>query len=547
MDEPVHTPAPDPAPDSVPGSEAPTPKILTRWRPSMVWLLPIVAALIGSWMAVRAYTSKGPAITITFLGAEGLEAGQTRLRCKDVEVGKVTALGLSKDLAHVVVTAELSKEATSLLSSNSRFWIVRARIGSTGISGLGTLLSGAYIAMDPGQPVEGDRVEHDFTGLETPGLLTARLPGILVVLQAEKVGSLNIGSPVHYRQIRVGEVAGFDLDKDGKSVTIKAFIKAPYDALVRTETRFWDAGSVDVSMDATGLRLRSDSLVDVLLGGISFENPESLEGGGKVAKGHIFTLYANHDAISEKVIRNRHYYVVNFNDSVRGLVRRAPVEYQGIKVGEVEDFKLEFQTKTLEGKIPVLIALEPERFTVIGDATPTGVVIEQLVKRGLRAQLKPASLLTGSMFVDLSFHPKAPVRGLGRYGKYPEIPTMPSTMTVMLDNLASFAGQLQKLPLENMVAELRAAIPMLKDTLAQTNALMARLDKETAPKAEATMAQAQATLATLEKTLHADSPVQQDLHQALEEFTKASRALRELADTLERQPESLVFGKEKQK
>jgi len=547
MDEPVRDPAPYPAPDPVPDGAAPEPRILRRWRPSMVWLLPMVAALIGSWMAMRAYTSKGPAITITFLGAEGLEAGQTRLRYKDVEVGKVTALGLSKDLAHVVVTAELSKEAASLLSRNSRFWIVRARIGSTGISGLGTLLSGAYIAMDPGQPVEGDSFEHNFTGLETPGLLTTRMPGTLVVLQAEKVGSLNIGSPVHYRQIRVGEVAGFDLDRDGKSVSITAFIKAPYDALVRTDTCFWDAGSVDVSLDASGIRMRSDSLTDVLLGGISFENPESLEGGGKVPKGHVFTLYANHDAISEKVIRNRQFYVVNFNESVRGLVRRAPVEYQGIKVGEVEDFRLEFHTNTLEGKIPVLIALEPERFTVVGGRTPTGVVMEQMVKRGLRAQLKPASLLTGSMFVDLSFHPKAPVRGLGRYGKYPEIPTMPSTMTVMLDNLASFASQLQKLPLDEMVAEVRAAIPMLKDTLAQTSTLMARLDKETAPKAEATMAQAQATLAALEKTLHADSPVQQDLHQALEEFTKASRALRELADTLERQPESLVFGKEKQK
>ncbi len=527
---------------------APEPRVQMRWRPSMVWLLPLVAASIGAWMAVRAYTSKGPAITITFLSAEGVEAGQTRIRYKDVEVGKVTAVGLSQDLSHVVVTAEMNKEAAPLLSANTRFWIVRARIGSSGISGLGTLLSGAYVAMDPGAPVEDHAFTRDYTGLEAPGLQTTHQPGLLVQLRAEKAGSLNIGSPVHYRQIRVGEVAGYDLEKDGQSVSIKVFINAPYDALVRTDTRFWDAGGVDVSLDANGLRMRSESISDILLGGVAFENPVSLNGSERVPRGHVFTLYPNHDSISEKVIKNRHFYVVHFNESVRGLSHGAPVEFQGIKVGEVEDFKLEFHADTLEGKIPVLIALEPERFAVVGAKTPsTDAVIQQLVKRGLRAQLKPASLLTGSMFVDLGFHPKGPPRAMGRYGKYPEIPSMPSTMSAMVDNIASLAERIQKLPLEEVVGELRAALPVLQDTLKQTSALMARLDQETAPQAKATLEQAQTTFATLERTLRADSPTQQDLRRALEEFTKASRALRDLADSLERQPESLVFGKGKQK
>lgn len=540
MDEPVRDPA---FQDS-----APEPQIQMRWRPSMVWLLPLIAALIGAWMAVRAYTSRGPSITITFLSAEGLEAGQTKLRYKDVEIGKVTAMGLSKDLTRVVVTAELNKDAAPLLSVNSRFWIVRARIGSSGISGLGTLLSGAYIAMDPGQPVEDQAFDNAYTGLESPGLLTTKQAGLLVILQADKAGSLNIGSPVHFRQIRVGEVAGFDLEKDGRSVSIKAFIHAPYDSLVNTATRFWDAGGVDVSLDASGIRMKSESLSDILLGGISFENPESLEAGVKVPKGHVFTLYPNHDAISEQVIRQRHYYVVNFNESVRGLTRGAPVEFRGIKVGEVQDFKLEFHADSLEGRIPVLIALEPERFSVLGPkASSTDAVVAQLVKRGLRAQLKPASLLTGSMFVDLGYSTQGPARSLGRYGKYPEIPTMPSTMTAMVDNLANLAERLQKLPLEEIVEEVRTAIPALKAALQQTTVLMAKLDQDTAPQAKATLAQAQATLATLEKTLRADSPAQQDLHRALDEFAKASRSLRELADTLERQPEALIFGKGKQK
>jgi paraquat-inducible protein B len=299
--------------------------------------------------------------------------------------------------------------------------------------------------------------------------------------------------------------------------------------------------------------VRSESLTDILLGGIAFENPVSLDASERVSKGHVFTLYPNHDAITEKVIQNRRHFVLHFNESVRGLTRGAPVEYQGIKVGEVEDFKLEFHADTLEGKIPVLIAIEPERFAVVGgrastlDAKAMDATVQQLVKRGLRAQLKPASLLTGSMFVDLAFSPLPVPKALGRHGKYPEIPTMPSTMTAMVDNLARLAERLQKLPLEQIVGEVRAALPALKDALEKASALMARLDAETAPQAKATMAQAQATLATLDQTLRADSPTQQDLRRALEEFAKASRALRELAETLERQPEALVFGKGKER
>ena len=528
--------------------EIPETKVVLRRRPSMVWLLPLVAAFIGAWMAMKAYTAKGPTITISFLSAEGLEAGQTRLRFKDMEIGKVTAVNLSKDLSQVVVTAELKKEATGLLSENSRFWIVRARIGTSGISALGTLLSGAYIGMDPGQPSPDEKFNHAYKGMESAGMVTTHLPGILVRLRAEKVGSLNIGSPVRYRQIRVGDVAGFDLDKGGKSVSIMVFINAPYDTLVRRETRFWDSGALDVSMDTTGIRMKSDSLVDTLLGGISFETPISLEESGPVTKDQVFTLYPNRESINEKVFLDRRFYVLNFNESMRGLTRGAPVEYQGIKVGEVEDFKLEFHADTLEGKVPVLIALEPERFSVVGGKpVSTEKVIQQLVQRGLRAQLKPASLLTGSMFVDLAFHPQAPPRNIGRYGKYQELPTLPSTMGAMLENMASFVERLQKLPLEDVVNQLRTAIPILKDTLQQANLLMAHLDQETAPQAKATLAQAQATLATLDKMLKSDSPTQNDLHVALDEFAKASKALRELADTLERNPESLIFGKGKQK
>lgn len=528
--------------------EVPEPVVkVGKWRISIIWLIPAVATLIGGWMAFKAYTDRGPTVILTFQSADGLEPGQTRIRIRDVDMGKVTALDLSSDLTQVLVTAELKKEATHLLSENSRFWVVRARIGTAGVSGLSTLLSGAYIGFDPGKAgPEGSTPPKHFKGLETPPIVTTHQPGTLFTLESEQLGSLNIGSPVHYRQIRVGEVAGFDLNRDGHSVTIKVFIHAPYDALVRMGTRFWDAGGVEIAADLNGVRLRSESLVDLILGGISFETPVSLEMSDAAPGDHVFVLYPDHDKIRERVYLERHYYVVNFNESVRGLSRGAPVEFRGIKVGQVEDLSLEFHADTLEGKIPVLIAVEPERFTIVGSQREsTDHIIQRLVERGLRAQLKTGSLLTGSLVVDLAFQPNALRQELRRHGSYAEIPTIPSSLGALMTNLTKFAERLEKLPITEVMEELRTGLQGLKATLKQAQGLVRRLDQETAPQAQAALQQAQATLATLDKTLRADSPTQKELQNALAEMAKAARAMKDLADTLERHPESLLFGKGK--
>ncbi|MDR3672691.1 MAG: MlaD family protein [Holophaga sp.] len=530
MDEPLRQP-----------EDLPEPAV--RWRrPSLVWLIPLVAAIIGCWIALKAYREHGPTITITFQTAEGLEAGQTRIKYKDVEVGRVTAINLSPDFSQVVVTAELKREVDAKLSENTRFWVVRARIGTNGISGLGTLLAGAYIGMDPGPH---GKLLREFKGLESAPILTPNSPGAMMELKAEKLGSLNIGSPVTFRQIHVGEVEGFDLDPDGQSVRIKIQIHAPYHKLIHRDTRFWDSGGVDLSLDANGMRLHTDSMVQLLLGGIAFENPPQSE-PVEAPPNQTFTLFPSHDQALEPVYRDRQLFLVNFNESVRGLVRGAPVEYRGVRVGQVEEVRLEFHSQELEGRIPVLLALEPERFAFTGGrGEPFEAVMTRLVRKGFRAQLKPGSLLTGNLFVGLDFFPQAPARALARSGGFREIPTMPSAMGALLDNLARVAERLQKLPLEEVAGEVRATFPVLRETLQQTRALMARLDTETAPQAKATLAQAQTTLAALERTLDSGSPTQTDLRRALDQFAQAAQALRNLADTLERHPESMIFGKGK--
>jgi len=519
----------------------PEPKVRTQHRLSVVWLIPLVAALIGSWLAFKAYTSKGPTITISLQSAEGLEQGHSKVKYKDVEIGKVTTIDLSKDYSRVLVTVELTKNASGLLSANSRFWVVRARISTNGVSGLGTLLSGAYIAMDPGNP---GAPAKSFQGLEMPPTITTHQEGRTFSLRAEKLGSINIGSPVLFRHIRVGEVEGYELEKDGQAVEIKAFVHGPYVNLVRKDSRFWNAGGVDVTVDTSGIRMSSDSLVDMLLGGIAFESPISLDASDLAPEGQVFALFPSHDQINERIYLNRQYYVVNFHESVRGLTRGAPVEFRGIQVGQVEDIKLELSADKMEANVPVLIAIEPERLRFM-DRSKAAVdsVIEGLVARGMRAQMKTGSLLTGSLYVDLDFYPKTPARSLGRHGNYREIPTVPTTMGSMISNLTKFLDRLQALPIEELSSDLRASLPALRGALEGANALMARLDKETVPQAQATLEQARSTLSTMEQVLKSDSPVQQDLQRALEEFTKAARALRDLAETLERHPESLVRGK----
>ncbi len=538
MNEPLQEPESTPQPAE--------PVVRARRRLPTVWLIPLVATLIGIWLAFNAYVDKGPTFTIAFHSGEGLEAGRTKIKCKDVEVGKVKAIRLSEDRQKVLVTAELTRDAASLLTDSARFWVVRARVSTSGISGLGTLLSGAYISMDPGDP--GKSADR-FEGLETPPIISSQQDGRMFTLRAEKLGSMTAGSPVYFRQIPVGEVAGFDLEKDGQSVSIKVFVRAPYDQLVHKNTRFWNVGGVDVTVDANGIRMSSDSMIDLLLGGVAFENPVSLEPVEPTPPNHVFALYASHERIYEQVYLDKRYYVLDFNESVRGLTRGAPVEFRGLKVGQVEDLKLEFNAQKLEMHVPVLVAIEPERLSVLGGGGVGSLdaVMEKLVARGLRAQLKMGSLLTSSLFVDLDFYPQAAPRSLDRYGKYREIPTIPTTMGALVSNLTKFLDRLQKLPLEDITNELKTSIPALRESLQQATALLTRLDKETAPQAQATLAQAQATLATLEKTLRTDSPVQSDLQRALDEFAKASRALRDLADTLERNPESLVWGKEKEK
>jgi paraquat-inducible protein B len=527
---------------------------------SIVWLVPIIAILIGGWLAYKGLTEKGPIVTISFESAEGLEAGKTKLKYKDVEIGQVQTIRFNVDLSRVLVTAELVKEAEPYLTENTRFWVVRPRVSASGVSGLGTLFSGAYIGMDPGR--EGKPASR-FEGLEIPPLVTTATPGREFLLRANALGSLDVGSPVYYRQIQVGRVISYELDKEGKTLSIKVFINAPHDALVRKNTRFWNASGFDLKIDAGGLKINTESLVSIMMGGIAFETPTSLEAGGPVEEGYEFKLYETRDSIFERTYTQKMYYILNFNESIRGLTVGAPVEFRGIKIGQVVDIKAEYNPETLSPRITVLVETEPQRWgRTDADTADPGRQIQQLVEKGLRAQLKTGSLLTGQLFVDVDFHPDAPKAQVKYEQNFPEIPTIPAPLQIITARVNELLSKLEKLPIEQIgkdlgdtlqnvkrlseSKQLLEAVQSLNETLQHTRQLVQNLDSNVAPAIGSTLDQAQKTLMSVEGTLGKDAPLQHEMRRALKELAEAARGIRILTDYLERHPDSLIYGKGKE-
>jgi paraquat-inducible protein B len=510
--------------------DAPEAIVKVKKQFSIVWVVPLVALLIGGWLAFKAMSEKGPTITITFKTAEGLEAGKTKIKFKNVEVGQVESITLGEagsDL--VIVTAEMVKGAKEHLTENTRFWVETARIGAGGASGLGTLFAGAYIGIDLGEP--GGKETLSFKGLEIPPVVTTGLLGSHFKLKAEKLGSINVGSPIYYRQIKVGQVVAYEMVKDGAAVDFKIFIHAPYHEYVRKNTRFWNASGVDVSVDSSGIQIKTQSFVTILIGGIAFETPTDSGPSPAAKEGAAFRLYESRERIREKAHVVKRKWLLLFDGSVRGLAVGAPVEFKGIKVGEVVDVKLEFDLEKLAFRIPVLVDIEPDRIAFFGKQTVSRRELnEVLVEKGLRAQLKMGSLLTGQLYVDYDLYPDAPPAKIKWDGIYPQMPTIPTPMEEITRNISQIVKKVDKMPLVEIGNDLRDTMANLSKTTAELQKLVQKLDANVAPAATDTLKQAQTTLIKVDRLLNADSPTGHELKRALAELAEAARNISILMD-----------------
>ena len=527
---------------------------------SLVWIIPVVAALIGGWLTYKTLSEMGPTVTITFEDGAGLEAGKTKIKYKSIAVGTVKSVSISADLSQVLVTAELNKQAEPHLTDKTLFWVVRPMIGLGGISGLETLVSGSYIAIDP-RPGPSART---FTGLEKPPGVTGEDEGAQFQLHAANLGSSAPGAPIFYHDIQVGRVLDYALDEDGGGVSIEVFIQAPHHLRVRDTSRFWQLSGFELSVGAEGLDVKMESLSSLITGGIAFDTPATAGGSRDPSQaGTVFKLFKSFASIQDAKYVLTRPFLVNFDGSVRGLSVGAPVEFRGIKIGMVSDIAVNLNPKTLEIQIPVLIEIQPERITatqviqahVVEDKY---AIMKQMVHRGLRAQLETGSLLTGQLFVQLDFHPDLPPQELLLTGKYPEIPAIPAAMDELRRTVTDVMAEVRRLPLDKIAQEILATVEggnrlvNSQDTqkaVHNLNAALGNVEKLTEgldQQADALATSLDQTLVTVRKALEVadpNSPAGVNMNSALKELAAAARSIRVLADYLEQHPEALVKGK----
>ena len=563
----------DPDPATNGALALPEARVIHSRRPrlSLVWLVPLLALAIGASLVVRSFLQAGPRIEIEFRTAEGLEAGKTEVRYKEVVVGRVQSVRLTETRKRVLATVKLDRSAAGLAVEDTLFWVVRPRVGLGGVTGIGTLLSGAYIGVDAGQSAN-ERTA--FLGLEVPPYVLRGEPGAVFVLRAGELGSLDVGSPIYYRRTPVGRVVGYTLDAQADELSVKAFIEAPYLRLVTPDTRFWNASGVELSLDANGLNVSTQTIASVIAGGIAFDQPPDSVRGEPAAPNTAFTLFADRRAAMALPLGPALPVRMVFDGSLRGLAPGAPVDFRGVEIGQVRSLSLQHDVAAGSFPVQVLADLYPLRLGAVRNALPGKspnaagadvALLQRLVERGLRAQLRTGNLLTGQLFVAMDFYPKAGAAPARLQDGVLTLPTVTGTLGELQAQVAGIVEKLGKLPIEDIgrgLADtlrqtdttLKALTPEAQQTLIETRRTLQSTQTllgQVGPEAQAglaelrqAMASSRAAIERLDQNLLQEgAPLQRKLDLTLEELQRAAHSLRLLGDLLQRHPESLLRGK----
>ncbi|NQD74991.1 intermembrane transport protein PqiB [Pseudomonas sp. CM27] len=518
-----------------------------RWNISLVWIVPILALLVGASLVVRNWMQEGPVISISFRTGDGLVAQKTPVKYRSVVIGGVTSVELADDRNSVVVKVQLNKDAQSFASEGARFWVVRPRIGAGGVSGIDTLLSGSFIGADAGQ---SGGPQNRFTGLETPPPITYGEKGKRFVLTARDLGSLDIGSSIYYRKIPVGQVVSYALREDGRGVDVDIFVNAPYDAFVTHDSRFWNASGIDVKVGADGVKINTESLSALLVGGLAFGTPAFAEQAELAADQQRFRLFADREAaLAPPSGRSRHLRL-RFEQALRGLSVGAPVEFMGVPFGKVTAIQLDYDEQKQTFPVMVDAVVFPQRLGPVqakmlkardpdsDDETATRQLIGSFVEHGLRAQARSGNLITGQMYIALDFYPDAAKVAFDSSPGPLRIPTIPGSLERVQEQLQGLVDRLRELPLERIASGLDNNLSELQRSLKQFNS-------QTLPGVTRTLDDIRKTVNTANSAISENSPQRERLGETLDELDRMSRSVRDLTDYLGRHPESLIRGKPK--
>jgi paraquat-inducible protein B len=522
-----------------------------RRRISAIWLVPLAAVAIGAWMVIHTYLTQGPEVAITFATAEGIEVGKTKIKLRAVAIGLVETVELGEDLATVTVRARLDPGTRTLLREDTQFWVVRPRFGRSGLSGLGTVLSGAYIEVAPGAGAEGRRT---FRGLDDMPVTPPTTAGLHVTLVSPDTAGLGAGNPVLYRGYTVGRVESATLDLKTKRSNYRLFIEAPYDDLVTSNSRFWNASGISVDLGADGLAVKTESLEALLMGGVAFDIPDGSEPGTRVERFTEFELFADHASIGRHPATYHLDYVLLFDTSVRGLLAGAPVEYRGIRVGSVEQVPfLEAGSAILgsaaQAAIPVRIRLDPVRFDLsdtVAGRTELATMLAERVQAGLRASLKSGSLVTGRLFVALDIVDDVKPAAVREAGGHTFFPTESSGLEQIELKVAALLDKLQQLPLDTTLASARGTLDAVTTTVATANDTLRDLNVILAQDATKRLPAAlDGTMTALSRTLEGLAPgsvLYEDLQEAVAGLSASLSGLEQLLATLNARPSALVLS-----
>jgi paraquat-inducible protein B len=524
--------------------------LTSHWHgPSLVWLVPLLALVIGAVLVVRSMLATGPLIEIDFASADGLRAGQTEVRFKEVSVGKVETVTLSQDRKQVHVAVRLHRSASSFAVEDTQFWVVKPRIDLGGVSGLETLFSGAYIGVDAGISKEGRK---QFSGLPTPPPFLRGEPGRGFVLKTKDLGSLDVGSPVLYRRTKVGRVVGYQLDTALDEVLVRVFIESPYESLINAKTRFWNASGVDLSLNANGLTLNTQTLGTVLSGGVTFEQSGDLSAMQHAAPdGFGFTLFSDRQTALAPPDGLPLTVRMVFDQSVRGLSVGAPIDFLGLEIGEVKSIQMRFDPARKRYPVEVLADIFPARLsehvTSVTDQREEVLrdrnLIKRLVEHGVQAQARTGNLLTGQLYIAFDFisHTKKIV--FDTAAPVPTMPTVPGTLSEVQPQLAEIVSKINKVPFDGIGQNLNRTLKQTHSTLSQLNQLSPQAQK-TLTEVQRTLHKAQESMGRLDRdVLSSDAPVQRNAEQTMLDLQRAAQSLKNLTDYLERQPQSLLRGK----
>jgi paraquat-inducible protein B len=539
-------------------------------RLPVIWLIPIIAIAIGGWLAWDTLSKQGPTITITFETAEGLQAGQSQLKFRDIVLGTVKSLELSPDQSHVIVTVATTRQAEPLLTNKTVFWVVKPRLFAGSISGLDTLLSGSYIGMLPSTAAGSP--QRAFTGHEDPPILQASVPGHAFTLKATRLGSISLGSPVFFRDLNVGEVLGWEVGDMARDVTIHAFVRAPYDRYVNDNTRFWNASGVSLQIGGAGIELKMESLRALLLGGIAFNTPDEKGAAPMSAENHVFPLFQDQASAEAASYSRKVAIVTDFPGSVRGLGAGSEVTMHGLVVGHVTSVSLSYDPIQDTVVAPVRYYIEPERIVGVGNSVyPTmHAAAAAALGRGLRASLQSANLLTGQQMIALEFDHNAPPAKVTMRGSDFVLPAAAGGGLAGLQNSATeLLDKVNAIPFKQIGDNLNGllgaantaangpqfhqALADLSATLGSARAFVGQLDSGASP----AMKQLPEVTATLEKTLTTvnrlmlslnsgygdNTQFNRDVERLLVQLNDAVSSIRALADMLARHPDALLKGR----